>query len=217
MVTGVDPFPGVSARRRKELEARRCAEIGAAKDHLDERISAPGAAWSDLSGIGRAVVEKELARHGISLLATGDRLGAGSRGDLSKPERQVSGAGKAAEGERRGLVALLRLPPPMPCPACGLPDVVPLVFGLPMEPLFRAAELGLVALGGCAVGEDPPGYHCLACRADVWRDGRHRPAGWYHEQLYRPRPEPDPNHKTEWWLQHADGTLERLDDTDPGV
>ena len=80
VVTGVDPFPGVSARRRKELEAQRCAEIGAAKDHLDERISAPGAAWSDLSGIGRAVVEKELARHGISLLATGDRLGAGPAG-----------------------------------------------------------------------------------------------------------------------------------------
>ena len=73
----------------------------------------------------------------------------------------MRGDGEAAEGERRALAALLRLPPPMTCPACGSPDVVPLIFGLPMEPLFRAAELGLVALGGCAVGEDPPSNHCL--------------------------------------------------------
>ena len=79
---------------------------------------------------------------------------------------------------------------------------MPLIFGLPMDPLFRAAALGLVALGGCTVGEDPPGYHCLACRADVWRDSRHQPAGWSHEQLYRPRPQPHPNHKTEFWIRH---------------
>lgn len=188
VVTGVDPFPGVSARKRRELEARLCAEVGMAKDVLDERLAAPGAAWSDLSGIGRSVVEKELARHGISLLAAGDRRGAGSGLDLSSRRRHIGGEGEASEGERRALAARLRLPPPRPCPACGSPDAVPLVFGLPMEPLFRAAELGLVALGGCVVGEDPPTYHCLACRPDVWRDGRRQPGGWYHEQLYRPRP-----------------------------
>ena len=70
---------GFSARRRKELEARRRAVIGAAKDRLDERISAPGAAWSDLSGIGRAVIEGN-SRHGISLLATATGRGQGRAG-----------------------------------------------------------------------------------------------------------------------------------------
>jgi hypothetical protein len=217
VVTGVDPFPGVSSRRRKELEAQRCAEIGAAEDKLDERISVPGAAWSDLSGIGRTVVERELAQHGISLLATGDRLTAGPGRDLLEPKLQRGGDAEASEGERRALAALLHLPPPMPCPACGSPTAVPLEFGLPIEPLFRAAQLGLVALGGCIVGEDPPTHNCLACRAEVWRDGRHKPAGWYHEQLYRPRPQRDPDHETEFWIRHRDGTQERLDGTGPST
>ena len=53
------------------------------------------------------------------------------------------------------------------CPACGVEDAVRVVHGLPGPELIRAAERGLVVLGGCRVAEDPTAFHCRAC-AHEW-------------------------------------------------
>lgn len=66
-VTGVEPFPGVSTRKRKELEDQLRAESGTAKDRFVVCSPGSGAVWTNLSGIQRATIEKELARHGIRL------------------------------------------------------------------------------------------------------------------------------------------------------
>ena len=56
-----------------------------------------------------------------------------------------------------------------PCPKCGSRDVVPILYGYPMPEAMDAAENGLIALGGCCVGEDDPRKHCNACGEDFDR------------------------------------------------
>ena len=65
-VTGSEPFLGVSARKRKELEDQRRTEW-ANKDRFVMHSPGSGAAWTNLSGIQRATIEKEMTRHGIGL------------------------------------------------------------------------------------------------------------------------------------------------------
>lgn len=102
-----------------------------------------------------------------------------------------------------------------PCPVCGPTDTVFLVFGLPLDKTLRAAEAGLLALGGCVIDDDPPYCQCRTCGVEVWRDGRHHPAEWYGEEVHRPRPRSLEPHETIVGILHPDGTLERLDWSGP--
>jgi len=90
-------------------------------------------------------------------------------------------AGREQDGvvdfERRALARALGLRKGPACPACGSADTRPIVFGLPGERLFRAAELGLVELGGCCLDDAAPDFRCGACGAGGWRDGRYVPGG----------------------------------------
>lgn len=55
------------------------------------------------------------------------------------------------------------------CPRCGRPGV-PLLFGLPMVEVQRAAEDGRLALGGCCITDgEPPNWECV--HNHQWRDG----------------------------------------------
>jgi len=49
------------------------------------------------------------------------------------------------------------------CPACGSRRGVPIVYGYPGPELSKAAENGLVVLGGCCVSEANPTRACLGC------------------------------------------------------
>lgn len=50
------------------------------------------------------------------------------------------------------------------CPRCGVPDPLPLVFGMPVVELGEAAARGEIALGGCLVPPDPrPEWQCRGC------------------------------------------------------
>jgi len=49
------------------------------------------------------------------------------------------------------------------CPYCEGLSTIPIVYGLPTEELFKAAERGLVELGGCMVMSDQPTRLCLDC------------------------------------------------------
>lgn len=50
-----------------------------------------------------------------------------------------------------------------PCPRCGSPDIVPIMYGLPGPEMMEAANQGRIALGGCCVGERDPQKQCNAC------------------------------------------------------
>ncbi len=55
---------------------------------------------------------------------------------------------------------------PTTCPACSSGSVVPILYGLPTERVFRAADRGEIALGGCCVVEGAdPAWKCLECGA----------------------------------------------------
>jgi hypothetical protein len=56
-----------------------------------------------------------------------------------------------------------------PCPKCGSLDVVPILYGYPMEEAMEAAKRGEIALGGCCVSDDDPRKHCKACGEDFDR------------------------------------------------
>jgi hypothetical protein len=47
------------------------------------------------------------------------------------------------------------------CPWCGLPSA-PIVYGLPSERMFAAAERGEVVLGGCCIDLAMPTHECIA-------------------------------------------------------
>jgi hypothetical protein len=45
--------------------------------------------------------------------------------------------------------------PRPPCPRCGKSDkVIPIIYGMPGEELFREQEAGLVRLGGCIISDE---------------------------------------------------------------
>ena len=50
-----------------------------------------------------------------------------------------------------------------PCPKCGNPDVVPIVYGEPGLKLIDEERQGKLFLGGCVVGDHDPQKHCKAC------------------------------------------------------
>jgi hypothetical protein len=49
------------------------------------------------------------------------------------------------------------------CPHCRQRTGVSILYGMPTDEAFRAAELGQIALGGCCIEEDTPERRCLAC------------------------------------------------------
>ena len=51
-----------------------------------------------------------------------------------------------------------------PCPQCRRRAGVEIIYGYPTPRMFREAERGRIALGGCIVREDDPDRHCLECR-----------------------------------------------------
>jgi Zn finger protein HypA/HybF involved in hydrogenase expression len=50
------------------------------------------------------------------------------------------------------------------CPKCGSENTIPILWGYPSQALFKAAEQGLVKLGGCVIGEDEPDTFCKDCQ-----------------------------------------------------
>lgn len=50
------------------------------------------------------------------------------------------------------------------CPECTSADMVPIVYGLPDDPLIEKAQRGEVILGGCTVllGQSPD-WSCNSC------------------------------------------------------
>ena len=72
------------------------------------------------------------------------------------------------------------------CPYCFSLCVVPIVYGKPAPELQRAAQRGLLTLGGCVVDADHPDRHCLDCESR-WRkqasssDRQRRP--WSSQEL----------------------------------
>jgi hypothetical protein len=52
------------------------------------------------------------------------------------------------------------------CPKCNSEKVIPIVYGLPTDDAFKAADEGKVVLGGCIVHDDRPFWHCSNCEYD---------------------------------------------------
>jgi hypothetical protein len=53
------------------------------------------------------------------------------------------------------------------CPTCGARGL-PIVYGMPDDTLFEAAERGEVALGGCVISDHDPSLACP--RGHTWGD-----------------------------------------------
>jgi hypothetical protein len=51
----------------------------------------------------------------------------------------------------------------MTCPQCGSARAVPIVYGLPIGEVVKAAERGEVILAGCMVGAGEPPCLCPDC------------------------------------------------------
>ena len=59
-----------------------------------------------------------------------------------------------------------------PCPSCGSEDTVPIMYGMPSQEGFLAANRGRVRLGGCIVIEGlSPDASCTACGVKWVREG----------------------------------------------
>ncbi len=56
-----------------------------------------------------------------------------------------------------------------PCPACGSPDVIRIVYGEPPPALGEAEARGELVIGECLVGPDNPTEHCKACGHEFGR------------------------------------------------
>ncbi len=54
------------------------------------------------------------------------------------------------------------------CPVCGSPRQASIFYGMPefTEDLRARLDAGQIALGGCCVGPDHPGWRCLDCRRE---------------------------------------------------
>ena len=51
---------------------------------------------------------------------------------------------------------------PLACHRCQA-AMVRVVYGFPGGDMFKAAERGEIALGGCVVGDDQPRWRCMSC------------------------------------------------------
>ncbi|MGW6935205.1 macro domain-containing protein [Lentzea sp. NPDC054927] len=76
------------------------------------------------------------------------------------------------EATREALTRYLAVPVQEWCPTCGA-KAVPMLFGRPVDEVMKAADLGLVALGGCLVTGDgtDPQWRCTADREHRWTNG----------------------------------------------
>ena len=53
------------------------------------------------------------------------------------------------------------------CPICNLKkDVIPIIYGLPDDALFKKGQKGEVKLGGCVVMDDAPQWYCKKCEKE---------------------------------------------------
>ena len=53
------------------------------------------------------------------------------------------------------------------CPICNLnKDVIPIIYGLPDNELFKEGENGKVKLGGCIITDNDPQWYCKKCEKD---------------------------------------------------
>ena len=53
------------------------------------------------------------------------------------------------------------------CPRCGSSvAVIPMLYGLPTMEALKAAEDGLLALGGCDVSDRDPEWFCVTCKCE---------------------------------------------------
>lgn len=101
------------------------------------------------------------------------RHGRGSRSDIyptglykSPHARRQVGVDRRAGNEwtrdSRAPDGMTTAPPP--CPQCGAPDVVPILYGYTEDPATLAAvDRGELVLGGCMVTGDDPAWCCRAC------------------------------------------------------
>jgi hypothetical protein len=50
-----------------------------------------------------------------------------------------------------------------PCPSCGSPDAIRIVYGYPGADMWEAEQRGELRLGGCLVGPESPDFECREC------------------------------------------------------
>jgi hypothetical protein len=50
-----------------------------------------------------------------------------------------------------------------PCPSCGSPDAIRIVYGYPGADMWKAEQRGELRLGGCLVGPESPDFECRGC------------------------------------------------------
>ena len=55
---------------------------------------------------------------------------------------------------------------PKICPKCGSGEIVPIVYGYPLESLMEEAKQGKVELGGCCVSDNDPDFKCKSCGSE---------------------------------------------------
>jgi hypothetical protein len=56
------------------------------------------------------------------------------------------------------------------CPKCGSTDTIRIVYGMPTEEAFAAAEKGELSIGGCCQEIDAPDAQCKGC-GHTWLKG----------------------------------------------
>jgi hypothetical protein len=68
---------------------------------------------------------------------------------------------------------------PQSCPACGLPRIARILYGLPdfSKDLAQALSEGTVTLGGCLVNGDDPEWECLGCGQKIDASPKRRGEG----------------------------------------
>jgi len=49
------------------------------------------------------------------------------------------------------------------CPKCDSSEVVPFVYGLPLNGIFEEVDEGKFVLGGCIIGSWSPAWYCKTC------------------------------------------------------
>lgn len=67
-----------------------------------------------------------------------------------------------------------------PCPKCGSPDVVAILYGYPTPEAMAEAVKGTIELGGCCVEGDDPRKLCKGCGEEFDRPPKRRtgPLTW---------------------------------------
>jgi hypothetical protein len=53
------------------------------------------------------------------------------------------------------------------CPKCGSSEVVPFVYGYPLEETFKEQDEGKIAFGGDVIDSTSPAWCCKTCQ-NVW-------------------------------------------------